>query len=69
MPTSAPLFDPPVHDGYANETVRDETQPVPIVIEFDPKGIVIKGAVLQLFDYDKTMTAVGALMAPVRRRS
>jgi OOP family OmpA-OmpF porin len=49
VPTSAPLFDAPVHDGYANETVRDETTPVPIVIEFDPKGVAIKGAVLQLF--------------------
>jgi outer membrane protein OmpA-like peptidoglycan-associated protein len=49
VPTSAPLFDAPVHDGYANETVRDETQPVPLVIEFDKAGVVIKGAVLQLF--------------------
>jgi OOP family OmpA-OmpF porin len=49
VPTSAPLVDAPVHDGYANETVRDETTPVPLVIEFDPKGIAIKGAVLQLF--------------------
>ena len=46
--SSAPM-DAPVHDGYANETVRDETQPVPLVIEFDPKGINVKGAVLQLF--------------------
>jgi OmpA-OmpF porin, OOP family len=49
VPTSAPLFDAPVHDGYANETVRDETTPVPLVIEFDQAGVVIKGAVLQLF--------------------
>jgi OOP family OmpA-OmpF porin len=49
VPTSAPLFDAPVHDGYANETVRDETTPVPLVIEFDTAGVVIKGAVLQLF--------------------
>jgi outer membrane protein OmpA-like peptidoglycan-associated protein len=49
VPTSAPLFDAPVHDGYANETVRDETTPVPLVIEFDKAGVVIKGAVLQLF--------------------
>ncbi len=49
VPTSAPLFDAPVHDGYANETSRDETQPVPLVIEFDPQGVAIKGAVLQLF--------------------
>jgi outer membrane protein OmpA-like peptidoglycan-associated protein len=43
------LFDAPVHDGYANETVRDETTPVPLVIEFDKAGVAIKGAVLQLF--------------------
>jgi len=49
VPTSAPLFDAPVHDGYANETVRDETTPVSLVIEFDKAGVVIKGAVLQLF--------------------
>ena len=49
VPTSAPLVDAPVHDGYANATVRDETTPVPLVINFDPAGVVIKGAVLQLF--------------------
>jgi OOP family OmpA-OmpF porin len=49
VPTSAPLFDAPVHDGYANETVRDETNPVPLVIEYDKAGVIVKGAVLQLF--------------------
>jgi OmpA-OmpF porin, OOP family len=49
VPTSAPLFDAPVHDGYANETIRDETTPQSLVIQFDPAGVQIKGAVLQLF--------------------
>ena len=46
--SSAP-FMAPVHDGYANGTMRDENQPMPLVIEFDPAGVAIKGAVLQLF--------------------
>jgi OOP family OmpA-OmpF porin len=46
--SAAPLMAT-VHDGYANETMRDETQPQAIAIEFDAAGVVIKGAVLQLF--------------------
>jgi OOP family OmpA-OmpF porin len=46
--SAAPLMAR-VHDGYANETMRDETQPQPIAIEFDLAGVAIKGAVLQLF--------------------
>ena len=49
MVSSAGPFESPIHDGYAQETMRDENQPVPLVIQFDPKGIQIKGAVLQLF--------------------
>src|SRR6185369_3336278 len=49
MVSSAGPFESPIHDGYAQETMRDENQPVPLVIQFDPKGIAIKGAVLQLF--------------------
>jgi OOP family OmpA-OmpF porin len=37
------------HDGYTRETYRPDNDPRPIVIEFDPAGVVVKGAVLQLF--------------------
>ena len=47
--SSAPLFDAPVHDGYATETNRDETSPLPLVINFDLAGVTLKAAVLQLF--------------------
>ena len=49
MVSSSAPFEARVHDGYANETLRDENQPMPLVIEFDPAGVTIKGAVLQLF--------------------
>lgn len=37
------------HDGYTRDTFRDENQPQPLVIQFDPAGVAIRGAVLQLF--------------------
>jgi OOP family OmpA-OmpF porin len=49
MVSSGGPFESAVHDGYANETMRDENQPLPLVIQFDPAGVVVKGAVLQLF--------------------
>lgn len=57
--SSAP-FMASVHDGYANSTMRDETQPVPLAIEFDLAGIAIKGAVLQLFVDDLQAPALGS---------
>jgi OmpA-OmpF porin, OOP family len=36
-------------DGYTRDTYRPENLPQPINIEFDPAGVAIKGAVLQLF--------------------
>jgi OOP family OmpA-OmpF porin len=36
-------------DGYTRDTYRPENLPQPINIEFDPAGVTIKGAVLQLF--------------------
>jgi outer membrane protein OmpA-like peptidoglycan-associated protein len=36
-------------DGYTRETYRPENLPQPLTIEFDPAGVVVKGAVLQLF--------------------
>jgi outer membrane protein OmpA-like peptidoglycan-associated protein len=36
-------------DGYTRDTYRPENLPQPLVIEFDPAGVQIKGAVLQLF--------------------
>jgi outer membrane protein OmpA-like peptidoglycan-associated protein len=36
-------------DGYTRETFRDENQPEPLVIEFDPASVAVRGAVLQLF--------------------
>ncbi len=36
-------------DGYTRDTYRDENQPQALVIKFDPAGVSIKGAVLQLF--------------------
>ncbi|HEY6124663.1 MAG TPA: hypothetical protein VIV63_08435, partial [Steroidobacteraceae bacterium] len=37
------------HDGYTRETYRPDNEPQPLTIEFDPAGVVVKGAVLQLF--------------------
>ena len=36
-------------DGYTRETYRDENMPEALVIKFNPAGVNIKGAVLQLF--------------------
>lgn len=36
-------------DGYTRDTYRPDNLPQPITIEFDPAGVAIKGAVLQLF--------------------
>jgi OmpA-OmpF porin, OOP family len=36
-------------DGYTRETYRPDNSPQPLLIEFDPAGVVVKGAVLQLF--------------------
>jgi OOP family OmpA-OmpF porin len=36
-------------DGYTRDTYRPDNLPKPLTIEFDPAGITIKGAVLQLF--------------------
>jgi len=36
-------------DGYTRDTYRPENLPQPLTIEFDPSGIQIKAAVLQLF--------------------
>ena len=36
-------------DGYTRDTYRPDNLPKPLVIEFDPAGVQIKGAVLQLF--------------------
>lgn len=36
-------------DGYTRDTYRPENLPQPLTIEFDPAGVTIKGAVLQLF--------------------
>lgn len=36
-------------DGYARDTYRPDNLPKPLTIEFDPAGVSIQGAVLQLF--------------------
>lgn len=36
-------------DGYTRDTYRPENLPKPLTLEFDPAGIAITGAVLQLF--------------------
>jgi OOP family OmpA-OmpF porin len=36
-------------DGYTRDTYRPENLPKPLVIEFDPAGVQVKAAVLQLF--------------------
>lgn len=36
-------------DGYTRDTYRPENLPQPLTIEFDPAGVQIKAAVLQLF--------------------
>ncbi len=36
-------------DGYTRDTYRPDNLPKPLVIEFDPAGVPIKAAVLQLF--------------------
>ena len=36
-------------DGYTRDTYRPDNLPKPLTLEFDPAGINIKGAVLQLF--------------------
>jgi OOP family OmpA-OmpF porin len=36
-------------DGYTRDTYRPENLPKPVVVEFDPAGVQVKGAVLQLF--------------------
>jgi OOP family OmpA-OmpF porin len=36
-------------DGYTRDTYRDENMPQALVIKFDPAGVQVKGAVLQLF--------------------
>jgi outer membrane protein OmpA-like peptidoglycan-associated protein len=36
-------------DGYTRETYRPENLPEPLTIEFDPKAVPIKAALLQLF--------------------
>jgi OmpA-OmpF porin, OOP family len=36
-------------DGYTRDTYRPENLPKPLVIEFDPAGVPVKAAVLQLF--------------------
>jgi outer membrane protein OmpA-like peptidoglycan-associated protein len=36
-------------DGYTRDTWRPENLPKPLTIEFDPAGVTIRGAVLQLF--------------------
>ena len=36
-------------DGYTRDTYRPENLPQPLVIEFDPAGVQVKAAVLQLF--------------------
>jgi outer membrane protein OmpA-like peptidoglycan-associated protein len=60
MVGSGAPFMASVHDGYANETMRDENQPLPLAIEFDPAGVAIKGAVLQLFVDDFQAPELGS---------
>lgn len=36
-------------DGYTRDTYRPENLPRPLTLEFDPAGVTVKGAVLQLF--------------------
>lgn len=36
-------------DGYTRDTYRPENLPKPIVVEFDPAGVKVQAAVLQLF--------------------
>ncbi|MEO8064454.1 MAG: OmpA family protein [Pseudomonadota bacterium] len=49
MVSSSAPFRAKSHDGYANDTMRDENQPQALSINFDTAGVSIKGAVLQLF--------------------